>query len=97
MLLDADPARAFMPYPGVQVPHDASGPLSGLTFAVKDLFDVAGYPTGGGSPHVLALSGVKSRTAPTVQRYGSSCPSSVRFTNRNVRVPGCCGGNSSTP
>ncbi len=27
----------------------AGGPLSGLTFAVKDLFDVAGVPTGGGN------------------------------------------------
>ena len=26
------------------------GPLSGLTFAVKDLFDVAGLPTGSGNP-----------------------------------------------
>jgi amidase len=68
MLLDADPARAFLPYPAVQVTHASSGPLSGLTFAVKDLFDVAGYPTGGGSPHVLARSGIKSRTAPIVQR-----------------------------
>lgn len=62
-----DPARAFMPYPFVPVPHAESGPLSGLTFAVKDLFDVAGYPTGGGNPHVLAASGVKSTTAPVVQ------------------------------
>jgi amidase len=41
--------------------------LAGLTFAVKDLFDVAGYPTSGGSPHVLAMSGVKTSTAPAVQ------------------------------
>ena len=68
MLLDADPARAFLPYPPVQVPNAPSGPLAGLTFAAKDLFDVAGYPTGGGSPHILALSGIKTRTAPTVQR-----------------------------
>jgi amidase len=68
MLLDADPARAFLPYPPVAVAHAAAGPLAGLTFAVKDLFDVAGYPTGGGSPHVLALSGIKIATAPTVQR-----------------------------
>ena len=68
MLLDADPARAFLPYPPVEAPHAASGPLAGLTFAAKDLFDVAGYPTGGGSPHVLAMSGIKTRTAPTVQR-----------------------------
>ena len=68
MLLDADPARAFMPYPAVAVPHAERGPLSGLTFAAKDLFDVAGYPTGCGSPHMLAMSGIKTRTAPTVKR-----------------------------
>ena len=68
MLLDHDPARAFMPYPPVEVPGAPSGPLAGLTFAAKDLFDVAGYPTGGGSPAMLALSGVKTTTAPAVQR-----------------------------
>jgi amidase len=68
MLLDRDPAHAFMPYPAVPVPHAPSGPLSGLTFAAKDLFDVAGYPTSAGSPHMLAMSGVKTRTASTVQK-----------------------------
>jgi amidase len=67
MLLPDDPARAFMPYPAAEVANAPSGPLSGLTLAVKDLFDVAGYPTSGGSPHILALSGVKRRTAPAVQ------------------------------
>jgi amidase len=68
MLLDADPARAFMPYPAAPVPNAPDGPLAGLSFAAKDLFDIAGYPTSGGSPHLLALSGIKTRTAPTVQR-----------------------------
>lgn len=68
MLLDRDPAHAFMPYPAVPVPQAPSGPLSGLTFAAKDLFDVAGYPTSAGSPHMLAMSGIRTRTAPTVQR-----------------------------
>ena len=68
MLLKHDPAHAFVPYPGVELPHAAEGPLAGLTFAAKDLFDVAGYPTSGGNPHVLALSGIKTRTAPTVQK-----------------------------
>lgn len=68
MLLDDDPARAFMPYPAVEVPGAARGPLAGLTFAVKDLFDVAGYPTGGGSPALLARSGIRTRTAPAVRR-----------------------------
>jgi len=68
MSLATHPARAFLPYPDVDVPNIATGPLQGLTFAVKDLFDVAGYPTGGGNPHVLARSGIKTSTAPTVQK-----------------------------
>jgi amidase len=63
-----DSARAFMPYPEAAVPHATAGPLAGLSFAVKDLFDVAGHPTSGGQPFVLAMSGIKTATAPTVQR-----------------------------
>jgi amidase len=68
MPLIHDTAHAFMPYPDVSVPRAGTGPLAGLTFGVKDLFDVAGYPTSGGQPFVLAMSGVKTRTAPVVQR-----------------------------
>lgn len=68
MLLPDDPFHAFMPYPAVPVPEAPSGPLEGMTFAVKDLFDVAGYPTGGGNPLMLAKSGIKTVTAPTVQK-----------------------------
>jgi amidase len=39
-----------------------------MGFGVKDLFDVAGYPTGGGQPLLLAMSGIKTKTAPTVQK-----------------------------
>lgn len=76
-----DPARAFVPYPDAVVPHAATGPLCGLTFAAKDLFDVAGYPTGGGNPFVLALSGVKTTTAPTVQRL---LEAGARFVGKTV-------------
>jgi amidase len=62
-----DPARAFMPYPESPVANASTGPLSGLTFGVKDLFDVAGYPTSGGQPFVLAMSGIKAASAETVQ------------------------------
>lgn len=63
-----DPAHAFVPYPDVPVRHASTGPLSGLYFGVKDLFDIAGYPTGGGNPLLLAMSGIKTTTAPTVQK-----------------------------
>ena len=63
-----DPAHAFVPYPDVPVRHASTGPLSGLYFGVKDLSDIAGYPTGGGNPLLLAMSGIKTTTAPTVQK-----------------------------
>lgn len=44
-----DPTHAFLDYPDVPVPNASSGPLAGLTFAVKDIFDVAGYVTGCGN------------------------------------------------
>ena len=74
-------ARAFMPYPETPVPQAGSGPLSGLSFAVKDLFDVAGYPTSGGQPFVLALSGIKQRTAPTVQKL---LDAGARFVGKTI-------------
>jgi amidase len=68
MTLVHDTAHAFMPYPWIEVPRASTGPLCGLTFAVKDLFDVVGYPTSGGQPFVLAQSGIKTRHAVTVER-----------------------------
>ncbi len=45
-----DIAGALVPGTSVHIEGAPDGPLSGLTFAAKDLFDVAGYPTGGGNP-----------------------------------------------
>lgn len=76
-----DPAHAFVPYPDVDVPSAATGPLADLRFGVKDLFDVAGYPTGGGSPTLLAMSGIKTVTAPTVQKL---LDAGARFVGKTV-------------
>lgn len=76
-----DPAHAFVPYPDAPVPAASTGPLADLRFGVKDLFDVAGYPTGGGSPIVLAMSGIKTRTAPTVQKL---LDAGARFVGKTV-------------
>ena len=76
-----DPAHAFVPYPDVPVASAPTGPLADLRFGVKDLFDVAGYPTGGGSPIVLAMSGIKTHTAPTVQRL---LDAGARFAGKTV-------------
>jgi amidase len=45
-----DDIGAFVPGPRAHRDGRADGALSGLTFAAKDLFDVAGVPTGGGNP-----------------------------------------------
>jgi amidase len=39
----------YVPGPHLRIEGRAHGPLAGLTFAAKDLFDVAGAPTGGGN------------------------------------------------
>ena len=41
---------AFMGGPPVTLDGAGDGPLSGLTFGAKDVFDIAGYPTSNGQP-----------------------------------------------
>ena len=76
-----DNARAFMPYPSSPVAHAASGPLSGLSFAVKDIYHVKGYPTSGGQPLLMALWGMQDRNAPVVQ---SLLDAGARFVGKTV-------------
>lgn len=45
----SDSINAFVPGPRTRIEGAQSGPLRGMTFAAKDLFDVAGVPTGGGN------------------------------------------------
>src|SRR6202000_1279919 len=46
----------------------AGGPLAGLTFAAKDLFDVAGVPTGGANHDWARVNPIPTRHAWAVQR-----------------------------
>jgi amidase len=57
----------FVPGTSVHVEGRAGGPLAGLTFAAKDLFDVAGHPTGGGNPDWARQNPVPERHAWAVQ------------------------------
>ena len=61
-LVNDDAARATLSthssiFRQVAVPHAKSGILAGLRLAVKDIFDVAGYPTGCGNPQQARRSG----------------------------------------
>ncbi len=58
----------FVPGPTLRIAGAPSGPLAGLTFAAKDLFDVAGYPTGGGNPDWARQHPIPTRHAWAVQR-----------------------------
>src|SRR6266404_4122884 len=63
-----DEINAFVPGPPVRIEGRKGGPLSGLTFAAKDLFDVAGFPTGGGNPDWARSNPVPTRHSWAVQR-----------------------------
>src|SRR3954468_6247495 len=58
---------AFVPGQRFRIAGRAGGPLSGLTFAAKDLFDVAGRPTGGGNPDWARTRELPTRHAWAVQ------------------------------
>src|SRR5438876_2015331 len=62
-----DEIGAFVPGQQFRVEGKPRGPLSGLSFAAKDLFDVAGRPTGGGNPDWARSHPIPTRHAWAVQ------------------------------
>lgn len=63
-----DPVNGYCDYQPVDVAHAASGPLAGLTLAVKDIYAVKGYPCGWGSPTKLAETSIDKVTALSIQK-----------------------------
>src|SRR5438105_7074680 len=63
----SDEIGAFVPGQQFRVEGKPGGPLSGLSFAAKDLFDVAGRPTGGGNPDWARSHPIPTRHAWAVQ------------------------------
>jgi amidase len=59
--------NAFVPGPRITIEGAPHGPLRGLTFAAKDLFDVKGHPTGGGNHDWARTNSVPARHAWAVQ------------------------------
>src|SRR5258708_22769347 len=64
----SDDFGAFVPGERFRIEGKPVGPLAGLTFAAKDLFDVAGHPTGGGNPDWPRGRDIPARHAWAVQR-----------------------------
>ncbi len=62
-----DTVNAFVSGTSVRIAGKPGGPLSGLSFAAKDLFDIAGHATGGGNPDWAAFNPLPTRHAWAVQ------------------------------
>ena len=62
-----DSLGAFVPHSSVRIEGRAGGRLSGLAFAAKDIFDVAGERTGAGNPAWLETHPPAPRNAWAVQ------------------------------
>jgi amidase len=63
-----DHLGAFVPHVDIVIQGAAAGPLAGMTFAAKDLFDVRGTVTGAGNPDWELTHAPAGRSAWAVQR-----------------------------
>ncbi len=66
LIAPLDTVGAFVPHSPAPIAGATAGPLSDLCFAVKDLYDIAGHVTGGGSPDWLASHPLATATAPLI-------------------------------
>lgn len=63
-----DTVGAWVPHGHYTISGQADGPLADLNFAAKDLFDVAGHPTGAGNPTWLATHPVPTQHSVVVEK-----------------------------
>jgi amidase len=61
-----DTVGAWVPHGRFVIDGAAAGPLAGLTFAAKDVYDVAGHVTGAGNPAWLATHPAATASSPLV-------------------------------
>ena len=66
-MTDSKQWNAFVPNETFLIKGQSGGPLHGLTMSVKDLFDVAGHPTGAGNPEWLSSHKTPTNHAALVQ------------------------------
>ena len=70
------------------------GPLAGLTFAAKDIFDVAGHVTGGGNPDWKATHAPAGKTAWIIQTLVDAGATMVGKTHTDELTRGILGENA---
>lgn len=89
-----DHLGAFCSHTRVTIEGRTGGPLSGLTFAAKDLFDVAGFVTGAGNADYLATHGPAKATASSVQKLIDAGATLVGKTHTDELAYGLLGRNA---
>ena len=89
-----DPLDAFCTDTEAYLDGAAGGPLSGLTFAAKDIFDVAGHVTGGGNPDWKATHPPAEHTAWIVQTLVDAGATMVGKTHTDELTRGILGENA---
>lgn len=67
-ILERDTLGAFCRHTHVERAGASNGPLRGLSFGLKDIFDIAGHRTGFGSPDWLATHDTATHTASVATR-----------------------------
>jgi amidase len=65
---DRDSLNAFCRHVDIRIPGKPGGPLTGLGFAAKDIFDVEGQVCCCGNPDWLSSHAPATRTAPVITR-----------------------------
>jgi amidase len=89
-----DPLNAFCSHTSARLQGAPAGPLAGLTFAAKDLFDIEGHVTGAGNPDWLRLHAPAARTAAVVQRLVDAGAEMVGKTHTDELSRGIFGENA---
>src|SRR3970040_1702643 len=67
-IVASDKLGAFCRHTHAEMKGTPGGPLAGLTFGVKDIYDIAGHKSAFGSPDWLRTHDAAKRTAPGAQR-----------------------------
>jgi amidase len=93
-LLIDDRLNAFCQDTEAYLEGASDGPLAGLTFAAKDIFDVAGYVTGGGNPDWKASHASAEQTAWVVGRLVAAGATMVGKTITDEITRGIFGENA---
>lgn len=89
-----DSVGAWVPHGRFTIAPTGRGPLDGLSFAAKDLFDVAGHTTGAGNPAWLATHSAATAHSPLIsqllaagaQLYGKTITDELAYSIQGENV-----------